>query len=273
MTAPLSSDLRARLGNVIQEARRAAESGARQALKALAVDRPTPFDSMSLNETAQRNALRNRGRQAGDRIDGATGAQPIARLAHEVAYEHWHRMLFARFLAENELLIAPEYGVAVSLDDLRDLAREEGRDPWQLAGAWAQEMLPEIFTDGDPALELTLAPETRQTLDELLESLPATVFTASDSLGWTYQYWRAEEKNRVNASGTKIGADELPAVTQLFTERYMVLFLLHNTIGAWRAGKMLAEDTALATSASDEAALRKRIRLATGGGYDFAYAT
>ncbi len=48
-------------------------------------------------------------------------------------------------------------------------------------------------------------------------------------------------------------------------------FLLHNTIGAWRAGKMLAEDTALATSASDEAALRERIRLATGGGYDFTY--
>ena len=271
MTAPLSSDLRARLGNVIQEARRAAESGARQALKALAVDRPTPFDSMSLNETAQRNALRNRGRQAGDRIDGATGAQPIARLAHDVAYEHWHRMLFARFLAENELLIAPEYGVAVSLDDLRDLAREEGRDPWQLAGEWAQGMLPEIFATDDPALELKLAPETGQTLEELIESLPATAFTASDSLGWTYQYWRAEEKDRVNASGAKIGADELPAVTQLFTERYMVLFLLHNTVGAWRAGKMLAEDTALATSASDEAALRKWIRLATGGGYDFTY--
>ncbi|MDE0356377.1 MAG: N-6 DNA methylase [Gammaproteobacteria bacterium] len=271
MTAPLSSELRARLGNVIQEARRAAESGARQALKALAVDRPKPFGSMSLTETAQRNALRNRGRQAGDRIDGATGAQPIARLAHDVAYEHWHRMLFARFLAENELLIAPEYGVAVSLDDLRDLAREEGRDPWQLAGEWAQGMLPEIFATDDPALELKLAPETGQTLEELIESLPATAFTASDSLGWTYQYWRAEEKDRVNASGAKIGADELPAVTQLFTERYMVLFLLHNTVGAWRAGKMLAEDTALATSASDEAALRKWIRLATGGGYDFTY--
>ena len=140
---------------------------------------------MSLTEKAQRNALRNRGRQAGDRIDGATRAQPIARLAHEVAYEHWHRMLFARFLAENELLIAPEYGVAVSLEDLRDLAREEGADPWKMAGEWAQKMLPEIFTAGDPALELTLPPETRQALEELVESLPIEVFTAQDSLGWT----------------------------------------------------------------------------------------
>lgn len=270
-TIPLSSDLRARLGNVIQEARRTAESGARQALKALAVDRAKPFGSMSLTEKAQRNALRNRGRQAGGRIDGATREQRIARLAHEVAYEHWHRMLFARFLAENDLLIAPEYGVAVSLDDLRDLAREEGADPWELAGEWAQEMLPEIFTAGDPALELALPPETRQALDELVESLPAEVFTAQDSLGWTYQYWRSEEKERVNASGVKIGADELPAVTQLFTERYMVLFLLHNTVGAWWAGTVLAADPALAGSAPDETELRKRMRLGSGGGYEFHY--
>ncbi len=271
MTVPLSSDLRARLGNVIQEARRTAESGARAALKSLAVDRAKPFGSMSLTETAQRNALRNRGRQAGDRIDRATGAQPIVRLTHEAAYEHWHRMLFARFLAENDLLIAPEYGVAVSLEDLRDLARERGGDPWELAGEWAQEMLPEIFTAGDPALELSLPPETRQALDELIESLPAEVFTAQDSLGWTYQYWRSEEKERVNASGVKIGADELPAVTQLFTERYMVLFLLHNTVGAWWAGKVLAADPALGGSAPGEAALRRRMRLGSGGGYEFHY--
>ena len=44
----------------------------------------------------------------------------------------------------------------------------------------------------------------------------------------------------VNKAGNKIGADELPAVTQLFTEDYMVDFLLDNTLGAWWAGKVLA---------------------------------
>lgn len=37
----------------------------------------------------------------------------------------------------------------------------------------------------------------------------------------------------MNASGVKIGADELPADTQLFTEPYMVEFLPHNSLGAW----------------------------------------
>jgi hypothetical protein len=60
----------------------------------------------------------------------------------------------------------------------------------------------------------------------------------------------------VNNSGVKIGADELPAVTQLFTEPYMVRFLLHNTLGAWWAGKRLAVDPTLGETAQDEASLR-----------------
>jgi hypothetical protein len=49
----------------------------------------------------------------------------------------------------------------------------------------------------------------------------------------------AKKKEDVNASGVKIGADELPSVTQLFTEDYMVDFLLDNTFGAWWAGKRM----------------------------------
>ena len=271
MSSPLSSELRARLGAAVQEARRTAESGARQALQSLAVDRGEPFDTMSLTDKAFRNRLLSRGRQAGDKASRDRGTQEIGRLAHEVAYEHWHRMLFARFLAENNLLIAPRYGVAVSLEECRELAREEGASPWQLAGEWAEEMLPEIFGQDDPVLEVALLPETRQKLETLLESLPESVFTAQDSLGWTYQYWRADEKDQVNSSGKKIGADELPAVTQLFTERYIVLFLLHNTIGAWRAGKVLGEDPELAVAAVSEDALRERMRLEASGGYDFTY--
>ena len=45
-------------------------------------------------------------------------------------------------------------------------------------------------------------------------------------------------QEEINDSGKKIGADELAPVTQLFTEDYMVEFLLHNTLGAWWAGKL-----------------------------------
>lgn len=74
-------------------------------------------------------------------------------------------------------------------------------------------------------------------LEALLAKLPAAVFQADDSLGWSYQFWQAPKKAEVQKqmkqAGTKVGADELPAVTQLFTEQYMVAFLLENSLDAW----------------------------------------
>ena len=267
----LSSELRNLLAAAIQAARRAGEAGARKALGMLAVRDARAHESMSAGEQELRRRLRAHGRQLGDRRDPETGAQQIDRLAREMAYEHWHRMLFARFLAENDLLIEPESGVAVSLAECEELAREQGQDRWMLAARFAERMLPRIFRSDDPALAVRLAPETRQELERLLESLPSAVFAARDSLGWTYQFWQVEQKDAVNKSGVKIGPDELPAVTQLFTERYMVLFLLHNTIGAWCAGQILAARPELAATAASEAELRRAVRLEAHGGYDFSY--
>lgn len=75
----------------------------------------------------------------------------------------------------------------------------------------------------------------------------------------------------MNRSGVKIGADELPAVTQLFTEPYMVRFLFQNTVGAWRAGRLLADRPELPEGAESEDDLRRAVRLEAEGGYDFDY--
>src|SRR5262249_13368096 len=127
---------------------------------------------------------------------------------------------------------------------------------WLIAGRFAARMLPAIFRPHDPVLSVRLAPEHQQPLEKLLAALPVDVFTADDSLGWVYQFWQAKRKDEVNASGRRIGADELPAVTQLFTEPYMVKFLLHNTLGAWWAGKMLTQRPDLAAAATSEVELR-----------------
>jgi hypothetical protein len=268
--AVLTSDSRKQLARVIQLARRVADTGARKALQALAVDRRDSYSSMSDLAKALRNRLRAHGHQLGDaRYQDRN--QAIEHLAHEVAYEHWHRMLFARFLTENHLLIEPESGVAVSMADCEELARELSEDPWALAGRFAQRMLPRIFRADDPALEVPLAPENQRTLERHLESLPTEIFVSDDALGWTYQFWQAEEKERIDDSEEKIGADELPAVTQLFTERYMVLFLFHNTIGAWHASKVLKEQSERIANSESEATLRDAMRLSARGGYDFHY--
>ncbi len=178
-------------------------------------------------------------------------------------------MLFARFLAENQLLIHPDHEVPVTLAECEELAAEAGvENGWTLAARFAARMLPAIFRPDDPVLSVRLAPEHQQPLERFLAGLPSEVFTADDGLGWVYQFWQSKRKKEVNKSGHKIGADELPAVTQLFTEPYMVQFLLHNTLGAWWAGKVLAQKPDLAVTATSEVELRAACALP---GYEWSY--
>lgn len=237
----LPTELRNKLERTIVQAREVAEAGAKTALEALAVHHHEPYGHMSPEERKLRNHLRARARQLGDK-QNKKGELEITHLVRECAYEHWHRMLFARFLAENDLLIEPEMGVAISLEECEELAKDEGKDRWTLASEFAQRMLPQIFRPNDPLLKISFAREHQLKLEQLLDNLEASVFTASDSIGWVYQFWQSKRKKEVNESGDKIGADELPAVTQLFTEPYMVSFLLDNSLGAWWAGRRLKDE-------------------------------
>ena len=253
----LPTPLRRTLEKTIKQARIVAEEGAGDAIRRLGVAEAKPPAYLGETERNLRRRLRAHARALGDSFDRDTETLATRKLVEATAYAHWHRMLFARFLAERALLHHPEHGVAVTLEDCRELAAEEGLpDAWAAAERYAALMLPGVFRIDDPVLELDLDPAHNQSLIRLVTDLDSDVFQAEDSLGWTYQFWRAAEKDAVNKSGVKIGADELPAVTQLFTEPYMVRFLLHNTLGAWWAGKVLAADPALAKSAADEDALR-----------------
>ncbi len=230
----LDSKLRSQLDDVCQKARDLAVAYALSALQKRAVDAAEPLSHFGSKDKELRNRLRARGRQVGD-VRNADGTQSIDQLAQELAYEYWHRMLFARFLAETNLLMHPD-GVAVSLEECDELApnaEPPAANGFVLAARYASTMLPQIFRTDDVLLGIEFAPEQRLALEKLLASLPKQTFEADDSLGWVYQFWQTAEKKRVNESGDKIDGRTLPAVTQLFTEHYMVEFLLHNTIGAW----------------------------------------
>lgn len=228
----LNKKLRKQLEITVIKARVVAETAARSALVRLSVGASKPGEHLSDELRQQRNKLRAHGRQLGDSLQD-NSEQSIEHLVQETAYEQWHRMLFARFLAENNLLMH-EDGVSLSIQDCFELAEDKvSVDGWELAGRYASAMLPQIFRLENPVLTIHFSPEHQRELENLLEGLDAETFQASDSLGWVYQYWQTQKKDEVNKSGNKIGADELSAVTQLFTEPYMVSFLLDNSLGAW----------------------------------------
>lgn len=178
----LASDLRKQMENVCIAARDKAEDAARSALAKRAVDAAEPFPHFTAAEKRLRNRLRARGRQAGD-VRQANKKQSLDQLAQELAYEYWHRMLFARFLAENHLLMHPD-GVAASLEECEELAASEGAsNGFVLAARYAGKMLPQVFRTDDVLLEVEFAPEQRLGLERELAKLPRETFVADDSLG------------------------------------------------------------------------------------------
>jgi restriction-modification enzyme MmeI-like protein len=225
----LSSVLRKQLETSVLAARRAGESASRAALDGLGVFTDRRPEHLDTDRAALRVGLRAKWRQLGSDRE---------LLVAECAYEQWHQLLFARFLAENGLLLHPRFKAPVTLADCEELAAELGEpDAWSVAARFAAEILPGIFRLDDPCVRLRLAPEGRDALERILDALPAETFAADDALGWVYQFWQKDKKDEVNASERKIGGADLGPVTQLFTENYMVRFLLENSLGAWWAAR------------------------------------
>ena len=94
--------------------------------------------------------------------------------------------------------------------------------------------LPGLF---GPAGMAELVPVPAATLRRLVDDLdqPALASCWSDdmTLGWVYQYWNDPEREGLDTKlnqGGKIEPHEIASKTQMFTERYMVDWLLHNSL-------------------------------------------
>lgn len=258
MRTPLEKTLRSKLEKTVEQARDIVEVAVTEALTRLGISEGSAPSYLSEAERKLRTRLRAHGRQLGDVLNRDSGKQETELLVNEMAYEHWHRMLFARFLEQSDLLMYDQ-NTHVTLDECKELAEEndplgdgsEVKDGWDLAGRLAQKMLPQIFRADSPVFDVKLSINHVHALEELIADLHPDTFQASDALGWCYQFWQNKKKKQVNESGVKIGAKELSPVTQLFTEPYMVSFLLDNALGAWWAKRRLTQDD-LATATSEQ---------------------
>lgn len=101
------------------------------------------------------------------------------------------------------------------------------------------EMAAQIRILFDPdTMSSRLCPRPRA-LVELLALLNqpdlAAAWSEDETIGWIYQSFNAEELERAfreaRLSGKKFEAADIPAVTQLFTPRWVVRFLVENTLG------------------------------------------
>ncbi len=94
-----------------------------------------------------------------------------------------------------------------------------------------------------------LIPVGPATLRHLVESLddPALAGCWTDDMtpGWVYQYWNDPEREALDAklhAGGKVEPPEIASKTRMFTERYMVDWLLQNSLGPMWLAMSLAHD-------------------------------
>ena len=109
--------------------------------------------------------------------------------------------------------------------------------------------LPELFEHIDDYTELLF---TVSYIDENgvianLLKIPESDFNVEDEgqveiIGWMYQYYNTEPKDKVfkKGKGYKVRADEIPAVTQLFTPDWIVRYMVENSLGRYYIDKKLA---------------------------------
>lgn len=225
-----------------------------QRLNALGVWRdraPLPADELPhLSEVDQQaravvDAYLTLRREAGIELGDA-----VAEFVRETAYTWANRLLAlrcmeARGLIDEVILQKAVYG-GRSLEHHRLAQRHPelclGEDDGLFAAleaAFARqaEHLPLLFDPRAPGVALRPSAAALKQAVIALSGAAGEAFQAADALGWAYQYWNTEEKARVfekvrTERGAKIaGADIIPA-TQLYTEPYMVKFLVQNSLGA-----------------------------------------
>ncbi|MFH1983213.1 MAG: BREX-1 system adenine-specific DNA-methyltransferase PglX [Pseudomonadota bacterium] len=214
---------------------------------------PLPLESLSHLDEADLQARRVADAYVQDQV-GWPDEKAVAHFVQETAYTWANRLIAlrcmeARGLIDEIILQKESYG-GRSLKHHR-LARQNpaacaGEDDGLyivLAEEFARradDRLRQLFDPHDPLVALRPGVAALKQCIGLL-SAPDEVFNADDALGWAYQYWNTEEKNRVfdrvrTVKGAKIANSDIIAATQLYTEPYMVKYLVQNSLGAlWMA--------------------------------------
>lgn len=95
--------------------------------------------------------------------------------------------------------------------------------------------LPGLYGPVGIADLIPIPPATlRQVIEALDQPALASCWTDDMTLGWVYQYWNDPAREALDAKlngGGKLAPHEIASKTQMFTERYMVDWLLQNSLG------------------------------------------
>ncbi len=177
------------------------------------------------------------------RSEGDSAPDAVARLLREAVFTHLNRLVAIR-VAEALKLLPESLAQGDRSQGYRDvrelappLATDETNGYWtylRLCGDELARDVPNLFDPRNPLLALSPSPTALDNLVELFADSSATdLWTAPDCLGWTYQFFNTAEERRAMREASQAPRDsrELAVRNQFFTPRYVVDFLVQNSLG------------------------------------------
>jgi hypothetical protein len=176
------------------------------------------------------------------RHNGVSADQAVTRLLREAVFTTLNRLVAIRVAEASSLL--PESlargrdsrGYREFLEVFPLLAKDATASYWMYLRLCADELAhdaPVLFDPRNPLLALEPSPRT---LDELVTILAdpelASAWKDPEAFGWTYQYFiSGDERRAAREASAPRNSEELAVRNQWFTPRYVVDFLVHNTLG------------------------------------------
>ena len=246
MTTALQEDQRPQLESLIQKARAWLERDLAATLEGRFGIHPDgdiePDDALSLpsSQLGVRADLVEIIRYL--RSEGENDAGSVSRFVREAAFTHLNRLIAVR-VAEGIGVFPPTIEGGVTSAGFRDFSEvapllaetDWGRFVFFL-NLCADEFAPDVpalFDPRNPLLELFVSEQIVEILSKTIDGLPAEIWAAPDTLGWTYQFFNSgDERRQMRQSPAPRNSRELAVRNQFFTPRYVVDFLVQNGLGA-----------------------------------------
>jgi hypothetical protein len=186
-------------------------------------------------------------------------AEAVDWFVRELAFTHLNRLVALKCLEVRNLI--PEIITTRDAYGGRSCAHHDYRSGHQAEGAQPDDGLPAairhacrqvyaefrfLFDVGDPATGRAAPsnsilwpsyPALRECialingLDKAAGHEDGTLWSEDEIIGWIYQFYNAEEKQAIRKRGRPRVAAEVAVINQFFTPRWIVKFLVDNTLG------------------------------------------
>ena len=168
---------------------------------------------------------------------GEDAAGAVARLLREAAFTHLNRLVAIRVaeaigLLPESLANGPQSRGFKDLGEIMPMLAGDYRAYLRLCGDELAADAPILFDPRNPLLALEPSTAAFDEIVELFDPVGVETWAAPDTLGWAYQFFNTgEERREMREASAPRNSRDLAVRNQFFTPRYVVDFLVQNTIG------------------------------------------